>query len=394
MVPRVGGVAVKASGPEKNLVLVVHTVFIIVLIKVVSGAVVVVVERCRDVREQLNGVGKAVAVPVVIGPVHDAVVVVVKGGLLFTPETTGDLFLVNVKSTVVVVIGVFTVGDTVVVVVNVVEAWRSQTLGHDPLVPHRLVEAVVVGVGVVAVVVVVNAVQAGEEVPVVLAGVVIEVEVAVDFEEVPDTVVVVVDVKPVKDGVVVIVEVNGRVGEVTVNVAVNIVLEKVSTEFIGEVGLRAVVAVPLPNTGRKADPGDVRVAVVGHLRVGDAGVDGTVATEVVVPTANALDGCAAPVARGAAGRSTLVKGCIGTGGVRGAKLSVHAVEGHLVGESVGVATDKALSEVTGGPTAHGKVVRTAHLDVMHVEDAVVTFVLVPPIGHAVSVLINVQTVDE
>ena len=31
---------------------------------------------------------------------------------------------------------------------------------------------------------------------------------------------------------------------------------------------------------------------------------------------------------------------------------------------------------------------------MHVEDAVVTFVLVPPIRHAVSVLINVQTVDE
>ena len=186
-----------------------HAVFVIVLVKVVSGAVVVVVERCRDADGQLHGVGDAVAVPVVIGPVDDAVVVVVEGGLLFAPETVRKQFLIDVEASVVVVVGVFTVGNTVVVVVNVVKAGGSQALRHDALVPHRLVETVVVSVCIVAVVVVVVAVAAGEEIPVDLAGVVVKVEVAVNFEEVPNAVVVVVNVEPVKDGVVIVIKVDG-----------------------------------------------------------------------------------------------------------------------------------------------------------------------------------------
>ena len=73
-----------------------HPVFIIVFIDVVSNAVVVVVKRRGDAFEQLNSVGQSIAVPVVISPVDDAVVVVVPGGLFFTPETAEE-FLVNVR---------------------------------------------------------------------------------------------------------------------------------------------------------------------------------------------------------------------------------------------------------------------------------------------------------
>ena len=241
MVPRVRGVPVKPSGPEQDLVLIVHAVLIVVFVDVVARTIVVVIKRCGDAHQKFSRVGEAVAVPVVVGPVQDAVVVVVPRGLLFAPETTGKLFLVNVEASIVVVVGVLAVGHAVVVVVNVVDAGRTQTLGHDALIPNSLVESIVVGIGIVAVVIVVVAVRTREEIPVVLAGVVVEVKVAVHFEIVPHAVVVVINVKPIKDGVVIVVEIDGGIGEIAVDVAVNVVLEKVCTKFIGEVGLGAVV---------------------------------------------------------------------------------------------------------------------------------------------------------
>ena len=128
MVPRVGRVPIKAGRPQENFVLVVHPVFIIVFIDVVSNAVVVVVKRRGDAFEQLNSVGQSIAVPVVISPVDDAVVVVVPGGLFFAPETAGKEFLINVQASIVVVVRVFAVRDSIVVVVNVVERGLAETL--------------------------------------------------------------------------------------------------------------------------------------------------------------------------------------------------------------------------------------------------------------------------
>ena len=105
-----------------------HPVFIIVFIDVVSNAVVVVVKRRGDAFKQLNSVGQTVAVPVVISPVDNAVVVVVPGGLFFTPETARKEFLVNVQASIVVVVRVFAIRDSVVVVVNVVERGLAETL--------------------------------------------------------------------------------------------------------------------------------------------------------------------------------------------------------------------------------------------------------------------------
>ena len=167
---------------------------------------------------------------------------------------------------------------------------------HDAAVPNGLVKAVIVGVSIVSIVIVVVAVGSGKEIPVVLTGVVVKVEVAVNLKEIPNTVVIIVHIKPIEDGVVIVVQINGGIGEVAVNVAVNIVLEEVSTQFIGEIGFWAVVAVPLPNAGEQTNPRDVSVSVVAHLGEGDAGVNGTVATEIVVPASNTLDRCAAPIA--------------------------------------------------------------------------------------------------
>ena len=158
VVPRVGGVSIEAGGPKQNLVFIVHAVLVVVLVEIVASSVVVVVEGCGNADQQLNGVGDAVAVPIVVGPVQDAVVVVIPRGLLLTPETTVDQFLINVEASVVVVVGVLAVRNAVVVVVDVVDAGRTKTLRHDALVPNRLVKSVVVCVSVVTVVVVVVAV--------------------------------------------------------------------------------------------------------------------------------------------------------------------------------------------------------------------------------------------
>ena len=211
---------------------------------------------------------------------------------------------------------------------------------HDTAVPNGLVEAVVVGVSIVSVIIVVVAVGSGKEIPVVLTGVVVKVEVAVNLKEIPDAVVIVIHVKPIEDGVVIIVQIDGGVGEIAVNVAVNVVLEEVSTQFIGEIRFWAVVAVPLPNAGEQTNPCDISVSVVSYLGEGDAGVNGAIATEVVVPAPNTFDRCAAPIT----GRSTccgaLVKCCVGTCGVRCTKLGVDAVQGHLVGEGISVAANE------------------------------------------------------
>ena len=213
----------------------------------------------------------AVAVPVVVRPVGDAVVVVVERGLFLAPEATGDGFLVHVvRNAVVVVVGVFTVGNAVVVVVHVVEGGLAEPLAQDTQVPDCLEVPVAVGVKVVAVVVVVHAVQSAEEVRIQLAVVVVEVVVAVHFEVVPDAVVVVVHVKPIVDRVVIVVKIDRVVGEVAVGVAVDVVVVEVSAQLIGEVGLGAVVGLPLPEADQQAKPGDVGVAVVHDVRVGNA----------------------------------------------------------------------------------------------------------------------------
>ena len=209
VVPRVGRVPIKAGRPQENFVLVVHPVFIIVFIDVVSNAVVVVVKRRGDAFKQLNSVGQSIAVPVVISPVDNAVVVVVPGGLFFAPETAGKEFLVNVQASVVIVVRVFAIWDSVVVVVNVVKCRLAEALGHDSTVPDRLVEAVVVGIGVVPVVVVVHTIISGEEIPVVLSCIVVKVEVTVHFEVVPNAIVIVVNIKPIEDGIVIVVQING-----------------------------------------------------------------------------------------------------------------------------------------------------------------------------------------
>ena len=353
MVPWVGGVSVKASRPKQDFVFVVHAVLVIIFVKVVTDPVVVVVKRCDQV---VGGgwakfciVGQPVAVPIIVCPVHNTVVVVIPSGLFFAPETSREAFLVNVQATVVVVIGVFAVWNTVVVVVNVVNAGGAKALRHDTAVPNGLVEAVVVGVSIVSIVIVVVAVGSGKEIPVVLTGVVVKVEVAVNLKEIPDAVVIVIHVKPIEDGVVIIVQINGGVGEIAVDVAVNIVLEEVSTQFIGEIRFWTVVAVPLPNAGEQTNPCDVSVSVVGHLGEGDAGVNGTVATEIVVPASNPFDRCAAPIARGSTCCGALVKGCVGTGGIRCTELGIDAVQGHLVGKGISVAANESGPKVPCSP---------------------------------------------
>ena len=63
-------------------------------------------------------------------------------------------------------------------------------------------------------------------------------------------------------------------------------------------------------------------------------------------------------------------------------------------KGVSVAAHESVSELAHGVPAGGHVDGTAHLDVVHVEDAVVAFVLVPPVGHAVTVLVGVEAVDQ
>jgi hypothetical protein len=64
-------------------------------------------------------IAATIAVPIVVGPIEDTVVVMVPRGLFFAPETLQ--FLVNIKCAIVVIIVVLTIRNTIVVIVNVVE---------------------------------------------------------------------------------------------------------------------------------------------------------------------------------------------------------------------------------------------------------------------------------
>ena len=318
----------------------------------------------------------------------------VEGGLLFTPEATRDGFLNLVRNAVVVVVGVLTVGHAVVVVVDVVVGRLAQALAQDTEVPHGLEVAVAISVQVVAVVVVVHTVCAAEEVRIQLAAVVVEVVVGVHFEEVPDAVVVVVHVKPIVDCVVIVVDVDRVVGEVAVGVAVHVVVVEVSTQLVGEVRFGTVVGLPLPKADEQTKPGDVGVAVVDDVRVRDAGFRSTVAAEVVEVAAALCTGRAADFGVGRRHDRALIDVGVGARGVWRTKLRVDAVERHVPSKGVSVAAHESVSELAHGVPASGHVDGTAHLDVVHVEDAVVAFVLVPPVGHAVTVLVGVEAVDQ
>ena len=199
MVPRVRGVSVKAGWPKKHFVFVVHTVFVIVFVDVVSGAVIVVVERLRDADCKFNVVRNTVAIPVIVCPIDDSVIVVIEWGFFFTPEATWEKCLINIEDTVVIVIGVFCVWDTVVIVVDVVQRWLSEALRHDSLVPNCLEESVFIDVSIIAIVIVVLTVCSTEEVAILLICIVVIVVIGIDFKVIPDTVVVVIDIVPVID---------------------------------------------------------------------------------------------------------------------------------------------------------------------------------------------------
>ena len=400
MVPRVGGVAPEACWPQQHLVFVLHPVLIVVFVKVVAHAVVVVVKgvdhgvRLPAAGGDLHRILDAIAVPVVVRPVFDAVVVVVKGGLFFAPETSRDGFLNVVGNAVVVVVGVFAVRDTVVVVVHVVVGRLTQALTQDAEVPHRLEVSVAVSIEIVAVVVVVHTVRAAEEVRIQLAVVVVKIVVAVHFKEVPNPVVVVVHVKPVVHCVVVVVDVDRVVREVAVGVTVHVVVVEIRTELVGEVRFGAVVGLPLPQADEQSEPRDVGVAVVDDVRVGDAGLRRAVATEVVEVTAALCSGRAADFRVGRRHDCALVDVGVRARGVWCAELRVDAVERHVPCEGIGVAADESVSELAHRVPTGGHVDGAAHLDVVHVENAVVAFVLVPPVGHTVTVLVGVEAVDQ
>ena len=167
------------------------------------------VEWCGDAFQQFCCVGQAIAVPIIISPVEDSVVIVVKSRLFFAPETSWKEFLVNVQPSVVIVIRVFSVRDSIVVVVNVVNTWAAKTLGQNSSVPHRLEESIVVCVRVVTVVIVIHTVCSLEEIAVVLSSIVVQVEVGINFKEIPDTIVIVVNIVPVVDCVVIVVQIYG-----------------------------------------------------------------------------------------------------------------------------------------------------------------------------------------
>ena len=184
-----------------------------------------------------------------------------------------------------------------------------------------------------------------------MSSVVVQVEVTVDFKEIPNAVVVIVDVKPIKDSIVIVVEIDGGVGEIAVDIAIDIVLEEVSSQFIGEVGLRAIIAVPLPNTCLQTKPGYESITVVLHLSKRNGRVNGSVATEVVVPATNAFYRSTAPVAGRTTGCCALIDKCIRASRIRRAKLSIDAIQRHLICQCVAVTADKSTSEIASSPAA-------------------------------------------
>ena len=126
VVPRVGRVAVKSLWPQHDFVNVVHTIFIIIDVDVITISVVIMVECLCEGNCKLNVVWYTVAVPIIVSPVNNTIVVVIPCGLLFAPETTCNQLLISIKNTVVVIVRVFTIRNTIVVVIDVVHCWLKK----------------------------------------------------------------------------------------------------------------------------------------------------------------------------------------------------------------------------------------------------------------------------
>ena len=79
VVPRVRRLTVESRWPQHNLVLVKHAVGVVVEVDVVPQAVVVVVPGGdpRRGRGLLEDIDQSIAVPVVVGPIENPVIVVV-----------------------------------------------------------------------------------------------------------------------------------------------------------------------------------------------------------------------------------------------------------------------------------------------------------------------------
>ena len=206
VIPWVGRIASEARWPEHDFILIVHTICVIVFVDVVTETVVVVVpwsNECVDTCV-LRLVGPAIAVPIIVCPVENAVVVMIPSGLFFTPETLE--LLVDVRCTIVVVVPVFTIGDTVIVIVDIIELWEQKPLALNSLIPNGLEEPISIGIRICTIIVIVLTIESCEEVARrQCIGIVIPIAIRIDFEIIPDTVVIIVNIVQIEQAIQIIV---------------------------------------------------------------------------------------------------------------------------------------------------------------------------------------------
>ena len=135
-----------------------HSIFIVINVDIISITVVIVIECLSNGYCQFNSVVYSISVPIIVGPVNDAVVVMVPSRLLFSPETSSYFLLIAVEDSIVIIIRIFSIRDTVIVVINIVHSWLLKSKCHLSTIPNRLIESIIISIRVVAVIVVVYAV--------------------------------------------------------------------------------------------------------------------------------------------------------------------------------------------------------------------------------------------
>ena len=128
MIPRIRRLLTETRGPEHNLVLVKHTVSIVIEVNVVAQTIVIVVPRrdqwCRS--RQFQSIDDPIAIPVIVSPIENAIVIVIPDTLLLTDETQS--LLDDIQNAVVIVVRILAIWYTIVVVVDVVIKRGQQTL--------------------------------------------------------------------------------------------------------------------------------------------------------------------------------------------------------------------------------------------------------------------------
>ena len=122
VVPGVSRIRSVSTWPKHDLVFIIHPIFVVVWVYVVTKTIVVVIPWSYRMGSPsaclLYCIGYSVSIPVSVCPIGNPIVVMIPRALFFAPEAYQ--LLICIQYSVIIVVWVFTVWNPIVVVIHVI----------------------------------------------------------------------------------------------------------------------------------------------------------------------------------------------------------------------------------------------------------------------------------